>query len=215
MADTNNKICWYVLQVMSGREKRVFNELARDCSADAENVIAPDPENARNYRLQYKGLLYGIYELNIPYEKVEEHKQGKPGKKAEKVERERLLYPGYVLIRMSLFDENGKLIPDNWNFIRGTSNVIGFLGTGEFPTPLTDEEAARMTHDDEEAGEEQARPRVQYNVGEAVIIKEGAFEHCEGVIESVDDEHGRLKVLVSIFGRYTSVEAEFWQVERP
>ena len=71
-----------------------------------------------------------------------------------------------------------------------------------------------MTHEDE-AEDEQMRPRVQYNVGEAVIIKEGAFEHCEGVIESVDDEHGRLKVSVSIVGRYTSVEAEFWQVERP
>ncbi|MBR6372175.1 MAG: hypothetical protein IKS20_03255 [Victivallales bacterium] len=214
MADTNNRICWYVLQVMSGREKRVFNELSGQCSADLENVVAKDAENARNYCSQFKGLLYGIYELNIPYEKVEEHKQGKTGKKAEKVERERLLYPGYVLIRMQLFDENGKLIPDNWNFIRGTANVIGFLGTGEFPTPLTDEEAARMTHEDE-AEDEQMRPRVQYNVGEAVIIKEGAFEHCEGVIESVDDEHGRLKVSVSIFGRYTSVEAEFWQVERP
>ena len=213
MANTNNKICWYVLQVMSGREKRVFAALNSDCSADIENVIPKDPESTRKYRSQFKGMLYGIYEINIPYEQIEEHKQGKTGK--QKVVHEKLLYPGYVLVRMQLFDENSMLIPDNWNFIRGTANVIGFLGTGEIPTPLTDEEAARMTHDDDEAAEEQARPRVQYNVGESVMITEGAFENCEGTIESVDDEHGRLRVLVSIFGRYTSVEAEFWQVERP
>ena len=149
MANTNNKISWYVLQVMSGREKRVFAALDSDCAADNENVIAKDPESTRKYRSQFKGMLYGIYELNIPYEQIEEHKQGKTGK--QKVVHEKLLYPGYVLVRMQLFDENGKLIPDNWNFIRGTANVIGFLGTGEFPTPLTDEEAAKMTHDDEEA----------------------------------------------------------------
>ena len=218
MAETQNKVSWYVLQVMSGQENKVFESLNFICASDPENIIEQDSEKQRKYRGIFKGLVYGIHEINIPYELIEERKQGakkaSKDKKSEKSFKERKLYPGYVLVRMEIYDAEGKLIPDNWNFIRGTKGVIGLLG-GQIPVPLTDAEAAEMVRINDEAEEEKSRPRVLYNVGESVVIKEGAFADCEGVIEAVDDERGRLKVLVSIFGRYTSVEAEFWQVERP
>ncbi len=208
MSEAESKARWYVLQVMSGKENKVYSYLDFICSGDAANVVEVDPEKQRKYRSQFYGLVYGIYEINIPYEIIEERKQGK------KTVKERKLYPGYVLVRMELYDNDGRLIPDNWNFIRETKGVIGLVG-GQIPVPLTDSEAAEMIRINDEAEDEKSRPRVQYNVGESVIINEGAFANCEGVIEAVDDERGRLKVSVSIFGRYTSVEAEFWQVERP
>lgn len=207
MEDSENKIAWYVMQVMSGQENKVYDSIRFVCSRDYANVIPVD-EDKRKYHAFFNGLVFGIYELSIPYERIEERKMGK------KTVRERKLYPGYILLRVNLYDDNGRLNPDTWTFIRETKGVIGLVG-GQSPVPLSDDEVAEMIKANTATEEEKAHPKVQYSVGESVIIKEGAFESCEGVIETVDEERGKLKVSVSIFGRFTPVEVEFWQVERP
>lgn len=206
MDDSDSKSNWYVMQVMSGQENKVYESIQFTCSRDSANVV-PE-ESGRKYHCVFKGLVYGVYELNIPYERIEERKQGR------KTVRERKLYPGYILLRMRLYDDNDRLIPENWTYIKDTKGVIGLIG-GQAPVPLSPHEVAEMTRIQDETDETKAKPKVQYTVGESVIIKEGAFESCEGVIENVDQEHGKLRVSVSIFGRFTPVEVEFWQVERP
>ncbi len=206
--ETDSGANWYVLQVMSGRENKVFDKLDFECSRDAGNVVLGPGEEKQKFHSVFRGLVYGIYELTIPYERIEERKNSK------KVVREQKLYPGYVLIRMKLFDEEGKVLHENIRFVKDTPNVIGMIG-GQMPVPLTDEEAFGMMKVHSEAEEGKSKPKVQYNVGETVIIREGAFENCEGQIESVDEERCSLKVSVSIFGRYIPVEVEYGQVERP
>ena len=210
------KTNWYVMQVMSGQENKVFNYLDFYCSKDAANVILPPDGVKKRFHSVFAGLIYGIYELNIPFELVDDRKPIPGAKKgtAAKKPKERKLYPGYVLIRMQLQDQNGKLLQDNLRFIKDTKGVIGLIGD-TMPVPLSAEEAAGMMKVRNEAAEEVVKPKVVYNVGESVIIRDGAFVDCEGVIESVDEERNKLHLSVSMFGRFTPVEVDFWQVERP
>ncbi len=215
MSENEDKtIRWYVMQVMSGQESKVYKYLRFQCIQDAANVVsaADDAKLNEEFGALFNGLLYGIYELCIPYERVEDRRGS--GKEKSASVKYRKLYPGYVLIRMRLYDEEGRLIPDHWNFIKDTKGVIGLIG-GQNPVPLTEKEVSDMLRKQKDNEVEPARPTVVYNVGEAVIIKEGAFANCEGTIEVVDQERQRLKVSVSIFGRFTPVEVDFEQVERP
>lgn len=147
-----------------------------------------------------------VFEVLLPTEVVSEVKNGK------KTTKTRKLYPGYVFIQMRLYDETKKLINKAWYFVKETSGVIGFVG-GENPAALrqseVDEIRARI-----EAASGKEVPKVSYEVGEEVKINDGAFANLTGRIDEIDPERGKLKVSVSIFGRFTPVELEYWQVER-
>jgi len=113
---------------------------------------------------------------------------------------------------MRLYDETGELLQKPWYFVRDADGVIGFLG-GNHPTPLKKTEIASILTQVEDA-EGKEVPKVRYEVDEEVKITDGPFLNLSGRIDEIDPERGRLKVSVSIFGRFTPVELEYWQVER-
>lgn len=147
-----------------------------------------------------------IFEILLPTEIVSEVKGGKKSTKVRK------LYPGYVFIQAKLYGDDKKLINKPWYFVKETTGVIGFVG-GDKPAALRqseiDEIYARI-----EAASGKEVPKVQYAVGEEVKITDGAFASLVGRIDEIDPERGKLKVSVSIFGRFTPVELEYWQVQR-
>ena len=149
-----------------------------------------------------------IDEVLMPTETVTEVRAGKKTAKVRK------LYPGYLYIRMRLYDDNGQLLQKPWYFVRGVEGVIGFIGGPEDrPTPLKQSDVTTIL-DQVKASEGVERPKVQFGVGEEVKITDGPFVNLTGRIDELDVERGKLKVSVSIFGRFTPVDLEFWQVER-
>ena len=125
--------------------------------------------------------------------------------KGKKVQVERKFFPSYVLVQMEMND-------DTWHMIKNTPKVTGFLG-GKKPVAMSNAEAQRVMTQVQQ-GIEKPRASVSYEVGEQVRVNDGPFASFVGVVEEVDTEHSRLKVLVSIFGRSTPVELEFTQVEK-
>jgi len=178
---------WYVVHTLSGHENKVKETIEQQ------------------HRQQEADL--PIYEVLIPVEKVSEVRQGR------KTTTTRKYFPGYILVRMDLYHEDGRLNERAWYFIRETQGVIGFIGGGDRPMPLPQHEVDALLRQST-GREERAKPKINFAVGEAVRVRDGAFENFEGTIEDIDAERGKLKILVSIFGRSTPVELEFWQVER-
>ena len=113
---------------------------------------------------------------------------------------------------MKLYDENGKLINKPWYFVRESPGVIGFVG-GDRPAPLRQSEIDDIRTRVEAASGKEV-PKVSYEVGEEVKINDGPFLNLIGRIDEIDPERGKLKISVSIFGRFTPVELEYWQVQR-
>ena len=141
-----------------------------------------------------------VSQVLVPMEKVSEVKSGK------KKISERRVFPGYVMIQMEMND-------DSWYTIKSTPGVAGFVGSGIRPVALGEEEIQQIlqaSHDKME----KPTPKVIFDRGEAVRINEGPFTNFNGVVEEIHPEKGKLKVTVTIFGRSTPVELEYWQVEK-
>lgn len=146
------------------------------------------------------GLVDSISQILIPTEKVSEVRDGK------KTITERKFFPGYLLIEMELND-------DSWYLVKSTPGVTGFVGSGTKPVPLRESEIKTILKQTE-AKEAKPKPKVIFEKGEGIRVKEGPFTNFSGTIEEINPDKGKLKVMVSIFGRATPVELEYWQVER-
>lgn len=151
-------------------------------------------------KVEHKSLQDKISRILVPTEKVIELRSGGKGKR----ESDKKFYPGYILIEMELDDES-------WHLVRKTPRVTGFVG-GSNPVSLSQEEIDVILQQMEKGHSVQVK--TQYQKNEAVRITDGPFTNFVGSVEDVDMDHGRLRVMVSIFGRQTPVELNFFQVEK-
>ncbi|MBO6281722.1 MAG: transcription termination/antitermination protein NusG [Alphaproteobacteria bacterium] len=141
-----------------------------------------------------------IQEVFVPVENVIEIRRG------TKVNAEHKFFPGYILVKMELSDET-------WLVVKNTPRVSGFLGSRNKPQPISDAEVEKIMNQVKE-GVERPQTNVNFETGEQIRVIDGPFASFVGIVEDVDTEKSRLKVSVSIFGRYTPVELEFSQVEK-
>ena len=178
---------WYAVQCLSNHEDKVRRFLTR---------FREDDEDFSNH----------LREVLVPIETVSEVKNGR------KRQRDRKFYPGYVFVEMHLYDPEGNLLKEPWYKVKDTDGVINFIGRAN-PTPLGEDEIGRILRQVEDAKGKEV-PKVRFETGEEVKILDGPFVNLTGEVEEIDAEKGNLKVSVSIFGRFTPVELEFWQVEK-
>jgi transcriptional antiterminator NusG len=158
-------------------------------------------QRALQERINRSGMQDKFGEIMVPVEEVIEMKGG------QKSISERKFFPGYVLVQMEMND-------DTWHLVKNTPRVTGFVGgTNLKPTPISDKEVADIMQQMQE-GVEKPRPKVLFENGELVRVKEGPFTDFNGVVEDVNYEKSKLRVAVTIFGRATPVELDFSQVEK-
>ena len=151
-------------------------------------------------RIKSAGKEEEIFQILVPTENVSEVKAGKKRVSTRK------FFPGYVLVEMDMNDEN-------WYFIKNTPGVSGFISSASKPTPIAKEDVDAVLRQTEEK-QSKPQPKVVFQKGESIKIIEGPFMSFSGVIEEINPDKGKLKVMVSIFGRSTPVELEYWQVEK-
>jgi transcription termination/antitermination protein NusG len=169
---------WYVIHCYSGYENKVRHNLEQ--------------------RIETMGMKDKIFDVVIPTQEEIEVKDGK----RRTVERH--IFPGYVLVNMSLSE-------DSWYVVRNTPGVTGFVGMGNNPTPLRPEEVAQIVKRMEA---EAPTVKVSFKLGERVRIVDGPFNDFRGVVSEIDMERTKVRVMVSFFGRETPVELDFLQVEK-
>jgi len=174
---------WYAVRVQSNKEDSVRRNMAR--------------------RIELRGLQRKITQLVVPTEKVAEIKNGK------KRTRQVKTYPGYVLVEMVMDDES-------WAFVRETPGVGDFVGGNagahQKPFPLLPEEVNKI-FGVETPDAEAPKIKIDFGQGDRVKIREGPFENFDGVVEQINEQKGTVRVVVTIFGRATPVELQYWQVE--
>lgn len=151
-------------------------------------------------RVEALGLDGRVGEILIPTEDTVEMRNGK------KVTVKRLLYPGYVLVQLDLDD-------DLWHAVKNTPKVTGFVGGGKTPTPLTSDEVNQILYR-QKSSEDHPRPRMDFSRNDRVSIVDGPFTGFSGSVEEVNADRNTLKVMVTIFGRATPVELEYFQVKK-
>jgi transcriptional antiterminator NusG len=151
-------------------------------------------------RISLAGLGRFFGEVIVPKEQVTEFKSGKKRVVSRK------LYPGYILVNMILNDET-------WYLVRETGGIGDFTGSAGRPSPMLPADVAKLLHKDEETAAEAPRLKINFKKGDRVKINEGTFENFEGEVEQIDEANGRVTVMLSIFGRSTPVDIEYWQIE--
>lgn len=173
---------WYILKVQSNREASIRDGLAR--------------------RVQVAGLDRFFGDIIVPTEDVAEFKAGK--KKVVK----RKMYPGYIVVHMSIND-------DTWFLVRETPGIGDFTGAAGKPTPMLSHEVERILRamNPEQDGGEVVKTAIPFKPGDRVRIKEGTFENFEGEVDEIDEANGRVTVMINIFNRTTPAELEHWQIE--
>ncbi len=184
---------WYLImskqKIQEGR-----NWYAIHTYAGYENAVSRNLKQ----RIESLGMEDKIFNVVVPTEKKIKIKGGK------RIEEEEKIYPGYVLVDMTVTD-------DSWYVVRNTPRVTGFVGSGVYPVPLNtsevDELFKRMSSD-------KVMHNIELEIEDAVVIVDGPFKDLEGKVGEVDEERGKVKVLVSMFGRETPVELDFLQVKK-
>lgn len=151
-----------------------------------------------NQRIESLGMEEKIFNVLVPTEKKIKIKGGK------RVEVEEKIYPGYVLVDMIVTD-------DSWYIVRNTPRVTGFVGSGVFPVPLSKKEIDELF---ERMNSDTAKHKIDLTIGDVVMVTDGPFKELEGRVDEVDDDRGKIKVNVSMFGRETPVELDFLQVKK-
>ena len=172
---------WYVINTYSGHENKV--------KANLEHRI-----DSMNQRVRFRRVV-------VPTEQVIETKDG------QKVQAEKRVLPGYVLVNMDLND-------DAWTVVKNTPGVTGFVGAGSKPVPLSQGEVDRILHVGGAAGSPVARAQVEFSLGESVKVTSGPLSDFDGEIVDVNPDAQKLKVLVDIFERQVPVELGFDQVKK-
>jgi len=150
--------------------------------------------------IESEGLSENFGDIFIPTEEVAEIKDGKKSITTKKV------FPGYILMQVDLDDKI-------WYMIKNTPGVTGFVGPGRQPVPIPEEDVQRIMDKMAETGDK-PRPKISFETGAKVRIVEGPFQNFTGYISNIDNERGRLKIMVDILGRSTPVELDFLQVEK-
>ena len=151
-------------------------------------------------RIAMQGMDQWFGEVIVPKEQVTEFKSGKKRIVQKK------LYPGYILVNMILSDET-------WFLVRETGGIGDFTGSGGKPSPMLPQDVAKLLNKGEEKAEETPKLKINFKKGDRVKINEGTFENFEGEVEQIDEANGRVTVMLSIFGRSTPVDIEYWQIE--
>jgi len=176
-------------QVQQGRNWYVLHTYAGYEEAVARNL---------KQRIESMGMEDKIFTVLVPTEKKIKIKNGKRQTVEEKV------YPGYVLVEMVVTD-------DSWYVVRNTPRVTGFIGAGTTPTPISTEEIQSLQ---KRMGVEEPKYKMDVIIGDAVKITDGPFKDFDGKVSEIDEKRGKIKVLVSMFGRETPVELDFLQIKK-
>ena len=187
------------LEVASAKEQRNVGEkqwYILKVQSNREDSI----REALLRRVRLQGLDQWFGDVVVPKEQVTEFKSGK------KRVVWRKLYPGYILVNMILND-------DTWYLVRETGGIGDFTGSAGRPSPMLPQDVAKLLNKAEEKTEEAPRLKIAFKKGDRVKINEGTFENFEGEVEAIDEANGRVTVMLSIFGRSTPVDIEYWQIE--
>lgn len=179
---------------MSKQAEGQRNWYAIHTYAGYENAVSRNLKQ----RIESLGMEDKIFNVLVPTEKKIKVKGGK------RVEEEEKIYPGYILVDMIVTD-------DSWYVVRNTPRVTGFVGSGVYPVPLEKSEVDELFR---RMNSGVAKHNIDLDIDDAVIIADGPFKDLEGKVSEVDDERGKVKVLVSMFGRETPVELDFLQVKK-
>ena len=177
---------WYVLRVAANREVQV--------------------KEALQQRVKLDGLEDIIGRIEVLIEQVKRIRGSRQSVHKRKI------YPGYVFMEMEP-TEDGRVPERAWFMIKETSGVGDFIGTEGMPTPMRDTDVAKMLQEAQRP-EEAPSIKVEFKKGDQIKIREGAFENFEGTVDSIDAERGFVKVIVTIFGRSTPLDIEYWQIEK-
>ena len=177
---------WYVLRVATNREETVRGAMVRKIEVDE--------------------LSGEIGRIVVPTERI------KRVRGSQQRVYERKLYPGYVFVEMAL-TEDGSIPEQSWFLIKETSGVGDFIGTEGKPTAMSNAEVSKMLHQVEDA-EDTPTIQLEFKKGDQIKVKGGAFEGYEGNVEDIDAEKGTVCVIVTIFGRATPLDIEYWQLEK-
>ena len=177
---------WFVLRVASNKEDSVKDTLLR--------------------KIKIEGMTHLVNRILVPTEKIRTIKGGK-----QRVQQ-RKLYPGYVFVEMKLEDD-GRIPQDVFFLIKETTGVGDFIGTAGRPAPMQQHEVEKMVLASR-APEEEPDVKMEFAPGDVVRIKEGPFENMEGDVDTLLPEQGKVRVIVTIFGRATPLEIEYWQIEK-
>lgn len=149
-------------------------------------------------RVESMGMEDKIFRVLVPTEEELEFRDGK-----RKITKKKI-FPGYVIVEMVLTD-------DSWYVVRNTPGVTGFVGSGSKPIPLQEKETKLILH---QMGMDEPRTKIDFEVGESIRVVRGPFENFTGLIQEINTEKGKIKVMVSMFGRETSVELDYHQAEK-
>ena len=180
------KMQWYVLRVAANKEMQVKETLTQ--------------------KINQEGLTDIVGRIEVPVEQVRRIRGSR------QTVHKRKLYPGYVFMEMEP-TEDGRVQEKAWFMIKETSGVGDFIGTEGIPTAMRDTDVAKMLLEAEKP-EEAPSIKVEFEKGDMIKVREGAFENFEGTVDSIDTERGIVKIIVTIFGRPTPLDIEYWQIEK-